>query len=96
MNNRNLLPPNQTALEKRLSFELSQIFNLEVPISLLWHAEHCPTALLPWLAWTLSVDEWDDNWSEEQAQHHFAIGTAAQAKRHSGKYPTGIAVGWVW
>lgn len=89
MNNRNLLPPNQTALEKRLSFELSQIFNLEVPISLLWHAEHCPTALLSWLAWTLSVDEWDDNWSEEQkrntilqsARLHKQKGTVASIRR---------------
>ncbi|MDH2999494.1 hypothetical protein A1D23_05220 [Chelonobacter oris] len=87
--NKNLLSPNQTALEKQLSFELSQIFKLNIPITPLWHAEHCPTALLPWLAWTLSVDEWDDDWSKEQkrntilqsARLHKQKGTVASIRR---------------
>ncbi|MCG7536490.1 phage tail protein I [Pseudoalteromonas sp. OOF1S-7] len=30
----------------------------------LWDPMLCPAALLPWLAWAMSVDEWDEAWSE--------------------------------
>lgn len=30
----------------------------------LWHPMLCPVSLLPWLAWSVSVDEWDESWSE--------------------------------
>ncbi|KAF7783669.1 hypothetical protein PRUB_a3501 [Pseudoalteromonas rubra] len=30
----------------------------------LWDPMLCPTPLLPWLAWSMSVDEWDEAWSE--------------------------------
>ncbi|MCG7548439.1 phage tail protein I [Pseudoalteromonas sp. Of7M-16] len=30
----------------------------------LWNPFLCPEALLPWLAWSVSVDEWDEAWSE--------------------------------
>ncbi|MCF2910099.1 phage tail protein I [Pseudoalteromonas sp. DL2-H2.2] len=30
----------------------------------LWDPMLCPAPLLPWLAWTMSVDEWDEAWSE--------------------------------
>ncbi|MCF2856459.1 phage tail protein I [Pseudoalteromonas sp. SMS1] len=33
-------------------------------ISSLWNPFLCPTELLPWLAWSVSVDEWDEAWSE--------------------------------
>ncbi|KZN50239.1 phage tail protein I [Pseudoalteromonas luteoviolacea] len=29
-----------------------------------WDPFLCPVALLPWLAWSVSVDEWDEAWSE--------------------------------
>lgn len=35
-----------------------------VPLGDLWHPATCPAALLPWLAWALSVDHWDSAWSE--------------------------------
>lgn len=31
----------------------------------LWNADTCPAELLPWLAWTLSVDIWSPLWTEE-------------------------------
>ncbi|SMB82394.1 phage tail protein, P2 protein I family [Pasteurella testudinis DSM 23072] len=84
-----LLPPNQTALEARLSAVLSQIFDIETPITALWHTRYCPVELLGWLAWSMSVDEWDDNWSEEQkrntileaAKLHKQKGTIASIRR---------------
>ncbi|WP_125720035.1 phage tail protein I [Pseudoalteromonas rubra] len=30
----------------------------------LWDPMLCPAPLLPWLAWAMSVDEWDEAWSE--------------------------------
>lgn len=31
----------------------------------LWNPDTCPVEFLPWLAWALSVDQWDNAWSEE-------------------------------
>ena len=33
-------------------------------LATLWNPHTCPLAFLPWLAWALSVDEWDAEWSE--------------------------------
>ncbi|TMP30384.1 phage tail protein I [Pseudoalteromonas rubra] len=30
----------------------------------IWDPMLCPASLLPWLAWAMSVDEWDETWSE--------------------------------
>ncbi|MCO7190231.1 MULTISPECIES: phage tail protein I [unclassified Pseudoalteromonas] len=30
----------------------------------IWDPMLCPAPLLPWLAWAMSVDEWDETWSE--------------------------------
>jgi len=58
-----LLPPNATAEEIALS-EATARLSVAVDVPKLWDMALCPAALLPWLAWTLSVDEWNDNWSE--------------------------------
>lgn len=34
-------------------------------LSTLMDPDQCPEHVLPWLAWALSVDFWDDNWPEE-------------------------------
>lgn len=59
-----LLPPNATALERMLADtpELDRL-TPEV-IATLWDASTCPVANLPWLAWALSVDDWDESWPE--------------------------------
>ncbi|MDK1287374.1 phage tail protein I [Pseudoalteromonas umbrosa] len=33
-------------------------------IASVWDPFLCPEALLPWLAWSVSVDEWDEAWNE--------------------------------
>lgn len=64
-----LLPVSSSALEKRLSQTFAQISDIPVPIHLIWQAKNCPNELLSWLAWSLSVDEWDENWSDEQKRN---------------------------
>ncbi|EFK3044344.1 phage tail protein I [Escherichia coli] len=59
-----LLPDNASALEKNLAGCNQAITGLRIPIRSLWDAWNCPLHLLPWLAWALSVDEWNSNWSE--------------------------------
>lgn len=73
-----LLPPSTTPLERALSAVLAAAVNLDVPIRHLWNPETCPVALLPWLAWTVAVDQWDDNWPESVKRATIA----GQAARH--------------
>ncbi|CAE7405611.1 J [Symbiodinium microadriaticum] len=47
-----------------------------VPIKWLWHVDLCPPELLPWLAWALSVDEWDPAWSDDQKREVIAASAA--------------------
>jgi phage tail P2-like protein len=60
-----LLPSNSTALERELAALSSSLDTIDpAVISTLWDAWRIPTPLLPWLAWALSVDFWDDSWPE--------------------------------
>ena len=77
-----LLPIGSSKLEKQLSNTFSAISEIPVPIRLLWSAENCPINLLPWLAWSLSVDEWDDEWSEESKRQ--AILNSINIHKHKG------------
>lgn len=56
-----LLPPNSTALE--LAIAEACDFNITPEkIKALWNPDTCPEKLLPWLAWSFGVKEWDDTW----------------------------------
>lgn len=58
-----LLPPNATELERALELLIdARIGDISTPLRDLWSAENCPEALLPWLAWALSVDQWSADW----------------------------------
>lgn len=60
-----LLPANSTPLEQELSRLSSRLDGLDAElIATIWDAWACPAALLPWLAWALSVDHWDEGWTE--------------------------------
>lgn len=48
----------------------------------LWNADTCPAYLLPWLAWTLSVDHWSSSWSEETKRA--VIRASVEVHRHKG------------
>lgn len=59
-----LLPPNAIAQERTLEDVVGQGTDLPIPIRDLWKPKSCPAELLPWLAWALSVDEWDSDWPD--------------------------------
>lgn len=59
-----ILPPNATTLEKIIEATSSHIDSLDVVIDALWDPYRCPAKLLPWLAWSFSVDTWDPAWPE--------------------------------
>ena len=88
-----LLPPNATWLERLVADLINCRFeNIFVPIETIWNLECCPDEFLPWLAWSLSVDTWQDGmegWSEtvkrdvirNNAPVHKHKGTVASIKR---------------
>lgn len=67
-------------------------------------ADGCPFHLLPWLAWELSVDFWDENWTEEEKRQvcrdaayvHQHRGTAGAVRRALGavSLPTTVIEWW--
>ncbi|MDW4578393.1 MULTISPECIES: phage tail protein I [Atlantibacter] len=57
-----LLPPGSSALERRLAEACGDISTVPVPLRELWNPDTCPEHLLPWLAWSFSVDRWDEAW----------------------------------
>lgn len=59
-----LLPPASTPLERALADATARIGDVPIPLAALWDPATCPVAVLPWLAWGLSVDNWDPNWGE--------------------------------
>lgn len=59
-----LLPPNASALERAAATALAELERVPIPLRTLWNPDTCPEHLLPYLAWALSVDRWDDTWSE--------------------------------
>ncbi|MEW6488628.1 MAG: phage tail protein I [Thermodesulfobacteriota bacterium] len=59
-----LLPPNATPQERALARAAARVSEVPVPVAALWNPATCPAALLPWLAWALSVDHWESGWSE--------------------------------
>lgn len=64
MSDATLLPPSSSALERALDFaNAGRLAALSATIPELWSIERCPEPLLGHLAWSLSVDEWDDGWT---------------------------------
>lgn len=60
-----LLPANRGRAEEAMAKAVAAQFPVPVPVGSLWSPDECPSHLLPWLAWALSVDEWDRDWPEE-------------------------------
>jgi phage tail P2-like protein len=61
-----ILPPNATAQETALELATARIAAVDNPLRSLWNPATCPEALLPYLAWSMSVDEWNDTWTLER------------------------------
>lgn len=77
-----LLPHNATPLERSLEQATARIGNVALPILELWNPQTCPADLLPWLAWALSTDRWEVDWTE--AQKRAAVAGAIEEQRTKG------------
>jgi hypothetical protein len=65
MTRQTLLPPNHTAFEEAFDLTGARIDELAVDIPKLVRPWEIPATHLAWLAWGLSVDLWEKEWSEE-------------------------------
>lgn len=59
-----LLPPNATPFERALEAATARIGAINAPIDTLLDPATINAEWLPWLAWGLSADSWDADWSE--------------------------------
>jgi hypothetical protein len=64
-----LLPPNSTPLERALSGPTGRLTAIGTPVDAVWRWDQCPDDLLPWLAWAMSVDFWDEDWTPERKRN---------------------------
>jgi phage tail P2-like protein len=77
-----LLPPNASPAERSLEAAMARIADVPVPIRDLWNPQTCPLALLPWLAWALSLDTWRSGWPEHIKRARIA--SAFEIQKHKG------------
>ena len=77
-----LLPPNATAAEVAIEAAAARVGAVPVPIRDSWNPATCPAALLPWLGWAFSVDDWDPQWSEERQRA--VVAAAVEVHRRKG------------
>lgn len=61
---------------------IARISHVPVRVREVWNADTCPSNLLPWLAWAVSVDTWDSNWTD--AQKRGAIRNSVGVHRYKG------------
>ena len=58
-----ILPPTSTALERALEQAAARVEDIDIDLpGRLWNPFTCPPEMLPWLAWGLSMDSWDNRW----------------------------------
>ncbi len=76
-----LLPANSTELERALAEAMSLASLDPEAARALWNPATCPESHLPWLAWALSVDVWDDAWPTERKRATVAGSIAWHRKK---------------
>lgn len=77
-----IMPPHSGAAEKALVDGVIVGFDFDIRVGDVWSPERAPAAVLPWLAWALSVDDWDEAWSEERKRA--VIAASVEVHRHKG------------
>ena len=60
-----LLPANSRPLEHALAGATAKLEPIPVPFDTIWDVDIAPDSLLPYLAYAWSVDEWNDNWTDD-------------------------------
>jgi len=76
-----LLPPASTPLERAFATAGARIGEVPVDVTTLWNPATCPIALLPWLAWSLSIDRWNADWSDAEKRDAVACAIAEQRRK---------------
>lgn len=82
MSEPSLLPPSASDFMRCVERGTTRLSALPVSLNQLWDPDTCPVALLPYLAWALSVDRWDRDWTEETKRQ--VIRDAWAIHRHKG------------
>ncbi|GHK16942.1 hypothetical protein ECZU03_07310 [Escherichia coli] len=62
---------------------------MPVPLRTLWNWRTCPVKLLPYLAWALSVDRWDEMAGGDKAQRLRVLVFRPSAQRHHQRIASG-------
>ncbi|HGH3389923.1 TPA: phage tail protein I [Citrobacter freundii] len=86
MNNniKSILPVNASQAERVVDIVAADMLS-EIAVCLIRYVKNpdmCPAELLPWLAWEMAVDTWNEHWTE--AEKRSAIKRAAYIHRHRG------------
>jgi phage tail P2-like protein len=76
-----LLPPNATPLLSALATVSARVGDIEMPLAQLWDPQACPMPILPWLAWALSVDTWDADWTDDIKREAVALSIAEHRRK---------------
>ncbi|TBU71010.1 phage tail protein I [Phytopseudomonas daroniae] len=82
---RSLLPPNATQLERVLEQVQARASLQAVPLRELWNPDTCPAHLLPWLAWTLSLDSWQPYWPVSVKRERIRMAVEIQRRKGTAK-----------
>lgn len=77
-----ILPPNATKAERALEAAAARVGDVPTPARDYWNPATCPAWYLPWLAWAVSVDVWDESWPE--AAKRAAIAKSIPLHRRKG------------
>lgn len=77
-----ILPATSTLVERAIEGTVARLGAVPVAVGDLWNPATCPAALLPWLAWALSVDDWAADWTEEAKRA--VLAQAVFTHRHKG------------
>ncbi|KSG23121.1 phage tail protein I [Pseudomonas aeruginosa] len=103
-NQPSLLPPNASTLEREVEQVTARLGSLPVPLRELWNPDTCPEHLLPWLAWSLSLDNWQPYWplAVKRARIKAAVeiqrrkGTAKSVRDVVGSFGSALALREWW
>lgn len=82
MSLKSLLPSSSTEFERALELAMRTGSEADAPIHDLWNAQKAPVNHLPWLAWAVGVEEWDDQWPEQVKRQ--IIESTPQIRRYQG------------
>lgn len=76
-----VLPSGSGRAELALARSVRDALTFSIPNGNLWNPETCPDSVLPWLAWALSVDNWDAAWPAERKRAVIAAAVAIHRKK---------------